>query len=325
MPALARLLLALGTLAGGWYTLYASPAFSGGAAPSDATTVPVVVAGVPAAEATAAVPAGRGAAVVPGDGELDALLVRSRDAFAAGQWAESLEPTRQLVARFPGQHVYLARLAETYRKLGRPADEAATWETFMDRSPLPADACPFIGHAYRKLGKYDQALNAFERCYESDPRNAELAFFVGLGHEWASHFDTAEEWYERAVGIAPPHYDSEVGLARLQLHRSRLTQALRQARDVLEHVPSHVDAALVAGLAEQRAGHRAQARTYLETAAKLSADYFDVQLALGVLDYSESRYQDARGRFEIAARLDASRRDEVQPWLERTASVKVSP
>jgi tetratricopeptide (TPR) repeat protein len=324
MPALARLLLALGTLASGWYTLYVSPAFSGVAAP-DATTASVAAAGAPGTPSAPGVAAVSGGGTVPGDGELDALLIKSRDTFTAGQWADALAPTRQLVARFPGQHVYLARLAEIYRKLGRAADEAATWETFMDRSPLPADACPFIGHAYRKLGKYDQAVKAFERCYEADPQNAELAFFVGLGNEWASRFETAAEWYERAIDIAPPHYDSQVGQARLQLHRSRLAEALRQARGVLQDVPAHVDAALVAGLAEQRAGHRVEARVYLEKAAALSADYFDVQLALGVLDYSESRYEDARGRFEIAARLDVSRRDEVQPWLERTASVKVSP
>ena len=49
-----------------------------------------------------------------------------------------------------------------------------------------------------------------------------------------------------------------------------------------------------------------------------------MQLALGVLDYSESRYHDARGRFLIASRLDVTRREEVQPWLDRTANVKVS-
>ena len=64
----------------------------------------------------------------------------------------------------------------------------------MDRSPLPGEACPYIGYAYRKLGKYDQALAAFERCYDADTRNAELAFFVGLGNEWMSKFETAGEW-----------------------------------------------------------------------------------------------------------------------------------
>ena len=94
---------------------------------------------------------------------------------------------------------------------------------------------------------------------------------------------------------------------------------------MLEQSPTHVDAALVAGLAEQRAGHRIEARTYLEKAASLAENYFDVQLALGVLDYSESRYREARDRFETVARLDASRRDEVQPWLDRTASAKGAP
>ncbi|MGE0361111.1 MAG: tetratricopeptide repeat protein [Vicinamibacterales bacterium] len=313
MPAAARLLLALVTLSSGWYAVFVSPALSGLAAP--AAPAP---ASRPGAAAAAEAP-------VPTDAELDALLVHSRDAFAAEQWEEALEPTRQLVRRFPGQHVYLARLAETYRRLGRPADEAATWELFLDRAPIPADACPAIGHAYRKLGKFDKALAAFERCHEADPQNAELAFFVGLGHEWASRFDTAEDWYEKAIDLAPPHYDSEVGLARVQLHRNHLDQALGRARAVLRHVPTHVDAVLVAGLAEQRAGRRGPARSYLEKAAQMSEDYFDVQLALGVLDYSESRYHDARGRFEIASRLDASRREEVQPWLDRTANVRATP
>jgi Flp pilus assembly protein TadD len=86
-------------------------------------------------------------------------------------------------------------------------------------------------------------------------------------------------------------------------------------------VPEHVDGLLVAGLAQQRAGKRREARVHLEKAATLSDDYFDVQLALGVLDYSESRFAEARKRFETAHALDARRRDEVQPWLERTAGV----
>jgi Tfp pilus assembly protein PilF len=118
------------------------------------------------------------------------------------------------------------------------------------------------------------------------------------------------------------HHDSEVGLARVQLHQNRLADARARATAVLAHVPTHVDALLVAGLAEQRAGRRRDARAYLERAAALSNDYFDVQLALGILDYSESHYVAARQRFEAAATLDARRRGEVQPWLVRTARVK---
>ena len=222
--------------------------------------------------------------------------------------------------------MFLQRLAEAHGKLGQFAEAAATWERFMDRSPLPDEACPFIGHAYRKLGKYEEALRAFEQCFEADAGNAELAFFVGLGNEWMARLDTAQRWcIERAIAMAPPHFDSAVGLARLELHRTHLDRARDRALAVLSRAPTHVDALLVAGLAEQRAGRQAPARLHLEKAAILSANYFDVQLALGILDYTESRYHEARDRFEIASRLDATRREEVQPWLERTADVKGTP
>ena len=295
LPPALRLVLAVSTLATFWFGLFVSNAVN---------TAPVVTA---AADAAAAI---------------DGLLVASREAFVSERWQDALEPTKAVVERFPGQHVYLARLAEIYNKLERPKDEADTWELFMDRAPLPAEACPNVGNAYRRIAQYDKALSAFERCFAADTKNAELAFFVGLGNEWLTKFVPAQEYYERAITITTTHYDSEVGLARLHLHRNQLPDALKRAVAVLKHVPTHVDALLVAGLAEQRAGRRREARTYLEKAAKHSEDYFDVHLALGVLDYSESRYPEARTRFEIASKLDPKRAEEVRPWLERTSGVK---
>jgi tetratricopeptide (TPR) repeat protein len=317
MPAILRLTLAVTTLAVFWLALFVSNAgnTSPAAAPVTATADPAGAAGTP--DATAAETEADAA-------RIDSLLVESRDAFASGRWQDALEPTKAIAARFPGQHVYLARLAEIYNKLERPADEAATWELFMDRAPLPAEACPAVGNAYRRIGKYDLALKAFERCFDADRKNAELAFFVGLGNEWLTRFGAAEEFYQRAISIATTHFDSEVGLARLRLHRNQLAEALTRASAVLKKSPKHVDALLVAGLAEQRAGHRAEARVHLERAATLSKDYFDVHLALGVLDYSESRFPEARRRFEIANTLDPKRTDEVRVWLERTAKVKAT-
>lgn len=304
MPAILRLALALTTLTVFWLALFVSDAAN--TAPA---SIPAVAASAPDGDAAAAI---------------DRLLVESREAYTAGRWADALGPTQTLVQRFRGQHVYLQRLAEIYNKLERPADEAATWELFMDRAPLPADACPAIGYAYRRLGKHDLALGAFERCYASDTTNAELAFFVGLANEWLTRFGPAEEFYTRSIEIGGGHLDSEVGLARLRLHRNQLAEALSRVTVVLKKSPKHVDALLVAGLAEQRAGHRDEARVHLERAAALSDDYFDVQLALGVLDYSESRFPSARRRFERANALDPGRAEEVRVWLERTATVKAT-
>lgn len=314
MAAPIRLLFALATLTTFWLALFVWDA---------ANLAPVAV----TAAGASAPASGAGSDAGPADADaaaIDGLLVASRDAFVAERWQDALEPTKAVVERFPGQHVYLARLAEIYNKLERPQDEAATWERFMDRAPLPAEACPFVGNAYRRIGQYDKALDAFERCFASDTTNAELAFFVGLANEWLTRFDKSEEFYTRAITIATSHYDSEVGLARLRLHRNQLPEALSRAITVLKKAPTHVDALLVAGLAEQRAGHRVEARRYLEKAATQSEDYFDVHLALGVLDYSESRYAEARKRFERASVLDPRRNEEVRVWLERTASTKAA-
>ncbi|MBP7777462.1 MAG: hypothetical protein KA371_10060 [Acidobacteria bacterium] len=318
MPAPIRLALAVATLTAFWIALFVSDyANIAPVAPSVALDVASASAlGGPEA-VTSADPAADAALI-------DGLLVDSREAFSSGRWQDALEPTKAIVARFPGQHVYLARLAEIYNKLERPEDEAATWELFMDRAPLPAEACPAIGNAYRRIGKYDLALSAFERCFQTDTTNAELVFFVGLANEWLTRFGPAEEFYQRAIRIATTHLDSEVGLARLRLHRNQLAEALSRAKAVLKRSPTHVDALLVAGLAEQRAGHRGQARVFLERAVRQTDDYFDVHLALGVLDYSESRFADARKRFEIANKLDPKRNEEVQVWLERTAGVKAT-
>ena len=288
MPPALRLALAAATLATFWFGLFVSTAVN---------TAPA------------------------GD---EALLAASRDAFVSERWQDALEPTKAVVERFPGQHVYLARLAEIYNRLGRSKDEAATWELFMDRAPLPADACPKVGYAYRRMGQPAKALNAFERCFAADTKSAELAFLVGLANEWLAKFDPAQEYYERAIAMATSHDDSEVGLARLLLHRNQLPDALQRALAVLQHEPTHVDALLIAGLAEQRAGHRREARAHLEKAATLSEGYFDVHLALGMLDYSEAQYPAARRRFERASTLDPSRAEEVRPWLERTSGVKAA-
>ena len=108
MPALARLVLAVTTLAGGGYALFVSPALSGTtpAPPIRATAAAGTTARRPAAAPAAVTPTTETA---PDDGELDALLVRSREAVGAERWTAALEPTRRAgdpqwwAGRVPGQ------------------------------------------------------------------------------------------------------------------------------------------------------------------------------------------------------------------------------
>lgn len=283
--------------------------------------VPLVALLVAAAPAVAQVPdVARtpidGAAVSAAERTDDALAIRELD---AEQWEEALARTLALVQRFGERPAYLARLATLYNRLHRPVDEVAQWERFMAVSPRPAQACPALGKAYRGLGQYEEAISAFTRCLASDPRSALLVYYLGLGYEWAGDFGQARQAYSRAATMAPPGYEPRVALARVNLHENALTAARDGAASVLAQVPTHVEAALVAGLAEQRAGRRLEARRYLELAARLSPEYFDVRLALGILEFSEDHVPAARGHFEAAFLADPGRRADVQPWLDRTA------
>jgi tetratricopeptide (TPR) repeat protein len=247
---------------------------------------------------------------------------RSLRAVDAEQWDDALALTLALVQQYGEKPAYLSRLATIYNRMHRPSDEVAQWERFMAVSPRPGQACPMIGKAYRGLGQYEQAVDALTRCLAADPGNALLVYYVGLGYEWAGDFTPARAYYTRAVEMAPPGFEARVSLARVDLHENALAAARDGAVSVLAQVPTHVEAALVAGLAEQRAGRRAEARRHLELAAKLSPDYFDVRLALGILDFTENRVAAARSHFEAAFLADPGRRADVQPWLDRTAAPK---
>lgn len=238
------------------------------------------------------------------------------------RWDDALALTLDLVGCHGEDAASLSRLAQIYNRMHRPTDEAATWERYMAIAPRPALACPMIGKAYRGLGQYEHAIDAFERCLATDEKNPMLVYYLGLGYEWAGDFTPAREYYRQSIALAPPAYDSRVALARVDLHEGALTAARDGAASVFAQVPSHVEAALVAGLAEQRAGHRADARRFLARAAELSPMYFDVRLALGILDFTEGKVVDARGHFEAAFLADPARRSDIQSWLDRTAAKK---
>lgn len=242
----------------------------------------------------------------------------SLHAMKTEAWDDALALTLDVLDRYGELPDVIARLAEIYHRMHRDTDETATWERFMRVSPHPDRACPMVGRAYRGLSQYDAAIAAFLRCLAADPTSVKLVYFAGLGYEWAGQLATARQYYRRAVAMAPPAHDYEVSLARLDLHEGHLKEARDRAAAVLVQVPTHTEAALVAGLAEQRVGHKAGARHFLERAAALAPEYFDVRLALGILDYSDSRIAQARGHFEAAFLSDPSRRAEVQPWLDRT-------
>jgi tetratricopeptide (TPR) repeat protein len=250
--------------------------------------------------------------------EVDGLLVASRERYYAGDDGAALAPTEALVARFPGQHVYLERLAFIYQHLGRHREEAATWQRFMERSPTPWDACPALARAHSAAGDEAAALAAYGSCWTVAPWDADAAFFLGLAHERRGESPQALDMYRRSLAIDPAHSDAELGLARLELHAGRFDAARDLAQGVIARVPVHADAHLIVAQAAQRSGDVATARQHFEGTLAIEEKYFDAHVGLGLVELSVGNRRAARRHFERAAALDPRRVGELSTWLERT-------
>lgn len=250
--------------------------------------------------------------------DVDGLLIASRDQYRSGDYGGALAPTEVLVARFPGQHVYLERLAFIYQHLGRHREEAATWRRFMERSPTPWDACPAVARAHSTAGDEAAALAAYENCWTVAPWDADAAFFLALAYERRGEAARALDLYRRSLAIDAAHSDAELGLARLELHAGRLDTARELARAVIARVPAHADAHLIVAQAAQRSGDGATARQHFERALAIQEKYFDAHVGLGLVELSANNVPAARRHFERAAVLEPRRAGELANWLDRT-------
>lgn len=173
----------------------------------------------------------------PGSAALDRVLVASRDAFAAGRYREALEPTRKLVDALPSQPVFLERLALSYRALERPADEARTWEEFVDASATPIDACPMLPEAYRRLGDHAAALESYERCLSFDPKNVDMLLYLGQAYLRAGRRADARRVLTQGLGYASQYGDYHLVLGVLDFSDGLTDRARERFERFLELAP----------------------------------------------------------------------------------------
>lgn len=129
-------------------------------------------------------------------GRFDALQPGPRDverAIASHRFADALPVALDLQKAYPQEALVAYWLAGIYHNLDRPAEEAAAWEDFKQRSSAPEEACPSLAQAYERMNDRTRALAEFERCTTLDSRNPDR--FVDLG-------EAAERLGEHARALA---------------------------------------------------------------------------------------------------------------------------
>jgi tetratricopeptide (TPR) repeat protein len=250
----------------------------------------------------AAAPAAPSAGVNTGGAK--SLADEAKSLMRSGDYEKALDPAQKLHEAFPANHIYIDQLATVYHHLKRPKEEAELWEEYLQKAPVPDEACPALGLAYRAQGLEEKARDAFSRCLDLDPTNPDFVLHLALSFERAGRADKASELYVRGLALAPEYSDMRLGLARIDLRAGRAEKAKAAAVRALERSPDNVDALLVAGLACLRLGAADEARVHLERGVRLSPEYTDLVLALAQTSVRQGRVDEARRELARVLELD---------------------
>lgn len=237
------------------------------------------------------------------------LLNQSRNLLSDHKYDQALLPSQKLYEANPGNPVYIEQMAEIYDLLHRYKEETEFWERFRQYAPQPNAACPKIGQAYQKQGLSKKAISAFQWCLSLNPTNPDSIFNLALSFERDSQFDRAAEWYERGSTLAPDYADLQIGLARVQTHLGKFSEAEKTAGKVLERAPANTDALFALGMAYYRGGDLVQARTYFERGVKGADSNPDFHLFLGQLAEKERKITEAIVHYDRAVELKPDSQD----------------
>jgi len=200
------------------------------------------------------------------------LTDRSKSLMDEGRYSDALAPTLTLSQAYPDNHIYLGHLADIYDHLGRYGDEAHAWEQFMNRAPVPVEACPKIGQAYWKQGdKFEaQAVAAYQRCLALDPSNTDSIFYLAHALEMSNQWPQAADYYQKGLAISPDYTDLALGLARCWVRLDKLDDAQKLALQVLSKHPDSSGAFLVLGMVDLHQENYAGAKKQLTHGVELS-------------------------------------------------------
>lgn len=140
--------------------------------------------------------------------EFDPLEPRGRQveqAIAERQFEVARPIAEQLAAAYPDAPVVSMWLADIYRGLGRPEDEARAWETCLRLLRQADEVCPALPQAYLRAGDSQRALDAFERCASATPDDPERLIDLADALAAAGRASDAANALSRAARLDASH------------------------------------------------------------------------------------------------------------------------
>jgi HemY protein len=236
---------------------------------------------------------------------------------ALGQWylenndlTAALKMFTQAVQLPRPSTTLFVNLAETFRRLGQPAETLRAIERGMALIPDTSELFYELGVAYDDLGRASEAMAAYRVAIARSPNAAAAHVNLAVNLLKLGRQPEALENLQLALKAQPSMPKALAMLGDLALAAGDLERAGQYIRPLYKFYPGMPRARhsmaqwnVVAGSAAAGQGKLAEAEhAYLE-ALKIEPESVDANGKLGVLYGQNGRYQDALIRFETVHRL----------------------
>jgi type IV pilus assembly protein PilF len=131
-----------------------------------------------------------------------------------------------------------------------------------------------IGTSHLNNDNYPQALTELLTAQELDPNNAVIQNNLGLTYFFRERLDLAEIHIRKAIKLEPKYSDARNNLSRVLIERGRYTEAIQEARTVMEDLTyqSPEKPLINLGMAQFKLGQYELARKSLQKALDFQRD-----------------------------------------------------
>ena len=211
--------------------------------------------------------------------------------LAAGAFQDARARAAKAIERDPknvNAHLLLAQALAGIKDLD--AGAAQVEEAIrMD----PDEPRTYIGlGAFRQAqGDPKQAEAAFRQAVSVDPRSIDATLALAQFYVTTARKE-AEEWLIKAVALAPEDVYTNRALALFYINAERMSEAEKPLQTLARVSPAAGPRLLLSDF-YFATGRRSEARTLLEALLKDAAAFSEVRQRLAVLEFLESRHQEA--------------------------------
>jgi predicted O-linked N-acetylglucosamine transferase (SPINDLY family) len=209
---------------------------------------------------------------------------------------------RQLLDLYPDHAPALSNLASLVSR--RDADEAERlFRQALALDPALYDAHFNLGNLYRRLGRPRDAVASYESALRGSPDSPPVLVNLGLAAGDSGDWARSAECFFRAAAVAPQLPDVPLYLGDALARLGRLPEAVRTLRESVDRFPDAPRGHYNLGIHLAAAGATEEATSAFERALALQPDYAEAHNALGVALETANRTDDAQHEYREALRL----------------------